>query len=543
VTIYSAMAATIDNRMGWIRNLEALATATQRYTVEYELGSECQIPGVLDYADHKIICSAMSTEESKEGLWLYNLILRFPTGPHDINRRANEKGYYFKDDVLGELMALLSLFFRCRFYLISSRLVPENPTLGMTIKTEYPFLRINCNPGIHPPLFENRNKNFATEFKNFLDTVRLLNRELHQSFILACHHYARAAREVGVDPEMVFIRLVSSIEALSEEVTLSRNDDTLEEQKVRRLIDESDLVREHKAELKNIFNVRKSRKKFVRFVEQNSSGFFKGGNFKAKHLKIKRSALADVLDVIYAARSKYLHAGEPMFLSQPFKAGGKWDTDPTSGMIADNRSFTADQKLPYGFFFEGLVRHCLLNYLRKNSVSHVVFAYGSNMCSGRFRDYRMHPEGAGCSALLTGYRLLFNKPSTDSSGKANVELHEGSQVWGVLYSIPDADLTVLDQGEVGYQRVKLSVTTPDGEKHDAWVYIASRPSNAAGLRPFTWYTRFLVEGAREHALPPDYIATLENIETVQDANEGRDRRKRALSCNTEQRSLNQQEPS
>jgi hypothetical protein len=99
----------------------------------------------------------------------------------------------------------------------------------------------------------------------------------------------------------------------------------------------------------------------------HSSGFFKGGNLKAKHLKIRRAGLGKVLGTIYAARSNYLHAGEPMFLSQPIKGGEKWDTDPTIGMIADNRSFTAGQKLPYAFFFEGLVRHCLLNYLRIHS--------------------------------------------------------------------------------------------------------------------------------------------------------------------------------
>jgi hypothetical protein len=54
-----------------------------------------------------------------------------------------------------------------------------------------------------------------------------------------------------------------------------------------------------------------------------------------------------------------------MFLSQPLKSGEKWDTDPTSGMIVDNRSFPAGQKLPYAWFFEGLVRHCLLNYLKE----------------------------------------------------------------------------------------------------------------------------------------------------------------------------------
>ena len=163
-------------------------------------------------------------------------------------------------------------------------------------------------------------------------------------------------------------------------------------------------------------------------------------------------------------------------------------------------------------------------------MSHVVFAYGSNMCSGRFRDYGMHPQGAGRGALLAGYRLLFNKQSTDTSGKANVEPHEGTQIWGVLYSIPDADLAVLDQGEVGYRRVQLPVTTSDGARREAWVYIASTPSPQAGLRPFTWYKRFLVEGAREHALPPDYIEALENIDAVEDTNQGRDRRKRALSC-------------
>ena len=80
-----------------------------------------------------------------------------------------------------------------------------------------------------------------------------------------------------------------------------------------------------------------------------------------------------------------------MFLSQPIKGGEKWDADPTSGMIVDNRSFTAGQKLPYPYFFEGLVRQCLLNYLKGNSMSQNVFAYGSNMCSGRFRDYRVRP--------------------------------------------------------------------------------------------------------------------------------------------------------
>ena len=523
--------------MGWVRNLEVLASACRQYTVEYELGSECRIPGLLDYADGKIICAAMSTEESRDGLWLYNLVVHYPLGPHNHNLTADEKGYYFKDGILGELLALMSLFFRCRFYFISSRLLPGNPSMGMTIKREYPFVRVKCNPGIHPPLFESHNKNLATNFKEFLDAVRNLDKKLHQDFILACHHYARAVKEVGVDSEMVFIRLVSAIEALSKNVKLNRKDDALEEQEIANLLAQSTLLPEHKKELQESFNNRKSRKKFSCFVEQHSSGFLKGGNFKARRLKIRRADLGDVLKTIYTARSKYLHAGEPMFLSQPIKGGDKWDTDPTSGMIADNRAFTASQKLPYAYFFEGLVRHCLLNYLKANlashgsSVSQQVFAFGSNMCSGRFRAYGVSPEGAGRAAVLPGHHLLFNKRSTDDkSGKANVAAHAGSDVWGVLFSVPDGDLHKLDKGEGGYQRVRLSLRLMDNAITDAWVYIAKKPQDDPALRPYTWYKRFLVEGAREHSLPAEYIAELERIEAVPDTNEQRDRQKRALAC-------------
>ena len=166
---------------------------------------------------------------------------------------------------------------------------------------------------------------------------------------------------------MVFIRLVSAIEVLSKSETLNRKDDTLEEQEIAKLIASSNLSSEQKKELKRAFDVRKSGKKFIRFIERYSSRFFKGGNFEAKRLKIKRADLGEVLKVIYKARSDYLHSGRPMFLSRLVKGGEKWDTDPILGIWVDSRRFDAAQKLPYAHFFEGLVRHCLLNYFKANS--------------------------------------------------------------------------------------------------------------------------------------------------------------------------------
>lgn len=164
-------------------------------------------------------------------------------------------------------------------------------------------------------------------------------------------------------------------------------------------------------------------------------------------------------------------------------------------------------------------------------MSEMVFAYGSNMCSGRFRAYGMTPRGRGSAAVLDDYRLTFNKPSKDQSGKANVSPSTVHQVWGVLYEIDAAELAVLDLREgKGYARHNLTVRRIDGDTMEAWVYIAARPDTTNPLRPYTWYKRFLVEGAREHALPTAYIAELQAIDATIDADSNRHAEYSGLIC-------------
>jgi hypothetical protein len=88
-------------------------------------------------------------------------------------------------------------------------------------------------------------------------------------------------------------------------------------------------------------------------------------------------------------------------------------------------------------------------------MSHKVFAYGSNMCSGRLREYGVSLERAGRATVLTRYRLLFNKKSTkDNSGMANVEPYEASDVC-LLYTISDSDLPRLDEGAFNRARTQI----------------------------------------------------------------------------------------
>jgi hypothetical protein len=135
-------------------------------------------------------------------------------------------------------------------------------------------------------------------------------------------------------------------------------------------------------------------------------------------------------------------------------------------------------------------------------------------CRGRLLDYNVHPEGPGQAAELRGYVLRLNKigrRAEHRSGKGNVEPCAGETAWGVLYAIPDHELTVLDDGEgPGYRRIRLRVESSAGPI-DAWVHVATKPSNDRSLRPYSWYKRFIVEGARAHGLPADYIAKLDAI--------------------------------
>ena len=153
------------------------------------------------------------------------------------------------------------------------------------------------------------------------------------------------------------------------------------------------------------------------------------------------------------------------------------------------------------------------------------------MCSGRLAAYGVTPLRAR-DALLKRHKLSFRKRSQDRSGKADVvsSMSRDAHVWGVLYDVGAQDLVRLDAGEQGYQRQRSRILLRNGRRARVWIYVSTRDQRDESLRPYTWYKRFLVEGAKEHQLPKSYIASLEGIIAIQDPDRERDRRKRNLTC-------------
>jgi hypothetical protein len=347
-----------DDRMQWIKDLERVRAGGQSAITEVELASEVRIPGVLDYADGAIRCGGLTLDRGADGLYKYLLRCQSPYGPFTFTA-GRPRGYVFPGGVTGELVAILSLFFQARFFVLSHA-YGELSATGLKVKTEYPLLRAPVREAVDPVIFGRRPRNFGTGLAEFLDCVARAEAPSHQGLILAFHHYARALREIGRDPEMVFVRLVSAVEAVAPPVVLER--DPLARKLLSVESRSLSLSESQQEELARMLESRRAKHRFVVFLEENSRGFFRGGKYAAPHTKITRKKLRGVLGAIYDARSGYLHRGDPMYLSQV--AGfPRWDIDPSVGMILQNRRFTEKQKLPYAYWFHQLVRHCLLHYL------------------------------------------------------------------------------------------------------------------------------------------------------------------------------------
>jgi hypothetical protein len=136
------------------------------------------------------------------------------------------------------------------------------------------------------------------------------------------------------------------------------------------------------------------------------------------------------------------------------------------------------------------------------------FAYGSNLLSRRMTS-RVPSASAICVARVDGFRICVGKPGRDGSGKATLIASDGSRAWGVVYEIDPLHWARLDACEQGYNRVQLLVTHSQAEQLLAQTYLA--PETAADPVAFSWYKRFLVDGAREHRLPATYVAELERL--------------------------------
>lgn len=73
----------------------------------------------------------------------------------------------------------------------------------------------------------------------------------------------------------------------------------------------------------------------------------------------------------------------------------------------------------------------------------------------------------------------------------------------------------------------------DDVQKQGFTYIADREQVDEALRPYEWYKRLVVAGAREHGFPPDYIHEVNRVQAITDPDTQRRAKNEALAAEVE----------
>jgi len=125
------------------------------------------------------------------------------------------------------------------------------------------------------------------------------------------------------------------------------------------------------------------------------------------------------------------------------------------------------------------------------------FAYGSNMDMSRLSNRGVNPETRD-KGTLKNWKLKFNKKASAGDWSfANIEQSEGDIVEGLVFTIKESDLKLLDKFEGAprhYRREILEIET-DREAIKCITYIAQPEHIVEGLLPTEEYIEFLIKGS------------------------------------------------
>ncbi len=155
-------------------------------------------------------------------------------------------------------------------------------------------------------------------------------------------------------------------------------------------------------------------------------------------------------------------------------------------------------------------------FMKVNDISDFdwYFAYGSNLCLQQMR-MRTDFQGKYFTCKLSDYKLVFNKRSFRTPGKsfANIIPCPGLEVWGVAYSCSIELIDRLDAHEYvaqkNYVHHGIRVLSKSGESFRALTYVAGSDFICTKSSPAVDYVKLMINSARFHNLPENYIFLLQ----------------------------------
>lgn len=144
------------------------------------------------------------------------------------------------------------------------------------------------------------------------------------------------------------------------------------------------------------------------------------------------------------------------------------------------------------------------------------FAVGTNMDEECLRSWI--PSARRLTiASLSGFSVRWHKRSSDGGKLAALRTgHPDDVIWGVVYEMDGLGLAAIDEGQRshGYRAECVTVVGPDGDEHDALVYVARAEMIDDSMMPMRSYRDPIVNAARANGLPAEYVDELAKTTTV-----------------------------
>jgi gamma-glutamylcyclotransferase (GGCT)/AIG2-like uncharacterized protein YtfP len=125
------------------------------------------------------------------------------------------------------------------------------------------------------------------------------------------------------------------------------------------------------------------------------------------------------------------------------------------------------------------------------------FAYGSNMDMSRLSTRGVNPITRN-KGTLKNWKLKFNKKASAGDWSfANIEPSEGDTVEGLVFTIKESDLKLLDkfEGAPRHYRREILIVETYTEEIKCITYVAQPEHIMEGLLPLEEYMDFLIKGS------------------------------------------------
>jgi hypothetical protein len=279
----------------------------------------------------------------------------------DTLSNPSDKAYYPGGDIVDEIIFLSSLFLRRRFKKGS-------------------LLRINNQPHLTSSAY-NRilDKHLITGTSNlsnlesYFNLLEKLNKKYNQKYILSAKLYHQALLIIENEPDLAYLSLISSIEVLSNDYKIDTNFSDIENPKLKKAvekIEDEDVRKEVETAILERENL--ITKKFIEFIyDYTEESFWKYEN-RPKLGKVEKDNSKEYLKRIYRQRSETLHSGKlfPPNIFDPPSLGAEIDFSIST--TVGERKWPSEKYIPNIHFFERLVQHVLINFLKKNQINNLL---------------------------------------------------------------------------------------------------------------------------------------------------------------------------